>query len=241
MLHYDEPSIVLVSAVIFEYTAYAFVVILFPWSLALSENPIKRVVTVSLVAAVFSLVYVTMLSTIEWLEFGRNYSFWNGFQFSLYHLPYVIIAYAVVSMVLKLLNRSNNIRITKYANIKMTKLESEQLFREIVDLLTENEYYLRNNLKLSDVSNRLEVPINKASRAINENFGASFSDLLNSLRVNHARKLLSDPGNDHKLFAIAMDSGFNNKVSFHKHFKKIVGMSPHQYRAKQRIDLQSRN
>lgn len=234
MLHYDEPSIVLVSAVIFEYTAYAFVVILFPWSLKLSKDPNKSKLMVLLVAIAYSLVYVMVLSTIEWLEFERNYSYWNGLRFSLYHMPYVLIAYGVVSMVLELLNRSSNMLTAKYANIKMTRFESEQLFREIVDLLTEQEYYLRNNLKLSDVSNRLETPINKASRAINENFGASYSDLLNSLRVNHARKLLSDPDNDDKLLAVAMDSGFNNKVSFHKHFKKIVGMSPQKYRAKQR-------
>jgi len=38
---------------------------------------------------------------------------------------------------------------------------------------------------------------------------------------------------DSKIIAIAFDSGFNNRTSFHLAFKKVTGLTPKEYREKQ--------
>lgn len=120
----------------------------------------------------------------------------------------------------------------KYASIELSKKESVEVYNKISHLLLNEELYLGRNIKISDLAKLINVPVNKVSRSINENFGSSFSNLLNSKRVECAKKLLSDPKNNDKLFAIALDSGFNNKVSFYKNFKNQVGISPAEYREK---------
>lgn len=232
-LQYDEPAKLLVSSIIWEYVAYAFIVFLFPWSWGKKRNQ-YRWVRVVLTGVVFSLIYIGVLSFIEWVEFGRTYNFWNGLKFSFYHLPYVWAAYSAISLLIYYLKRSPAQK-ARYENMKMTKAESKKVFSEVMNLLVGQEYYLRSGLKLSEVSQRLNVPINKVSRSINENFQGSFSDLVNTQRIRHAKKLLADPSNFDKLYAIAMDSGFSNKVSFHQYFKKTQGITPQEYRDNSRL------
>ena len=228
MLQYDEPSKVLISSIIWEYVAFAFIVLLFPWSWRRKKNK-YRWATVVIGGLLFSLVYVGVLSAIEWIEFGRIYSFWKGLKFNLYHLPYIWAAYSIISLIIYYLKISPAQR-TKYSTSKMSGEESKKVFSDVINLLVNHEYYLRSGLKILDVSTRLNIPVNKVSRAINENFQGSFSDLLNTQRVNHAKKLLADPSNCDKLYAIALDSGFSNKASFHKYFRKTMGVTPQEYR-----------
>ena len=231
MLNYDEPSILLVSSVILEYVAYALVVVLFPWSYYLFSDSIRRKIAVSLTAVIFTLLYVTSLATVEWLEFGRSYSYWNGIKFSFFHIPYVLMAYLVIATIAHHMDKFNSWS-SKYAYIKIDESESLEIYQKVKDVLVTKELFLMHNLKLADLSQELGQSINKVSRAINENTDGSFSDLLNGLRVKYSQKLLSDPYNDDKLFTIAQDSGFNNKASFHIHFKQSVGMSPARIQSK---------
>ena len=124
---------------------------------------------------------------------------------------------------------SRNAQKTKYASIEMCHDESILLFKQIDTFLSDQQLYLRD-IKITELARILEIPVNKVSRSINENYGENFTDLVNSKRVEYAKKLLSNPKNNDKLFAIALDSGFNNKVSFYKNFKRFVGVSPSEFR-----------
>ncbi|MFY0686227.1 MAG: AraC family transcriptional regulator [Cyclobacteriaceae bacterium] len=233
MLQYNEPSIMLVSSVIWEYMSYAFIAILFPWSWRRVTNKIIwKWIYVSLTAILYSILYVSVLSIIEWFEFNRNYALLNGLKFSFFHLPYVLVAYSIISYLVFSLSMTAG-KITKYQNIKMSNAESEHIYNQLLSLLINQQYYLRSGFKISEISKRLDIPVNKVSRSINENFGGSFSDLVNHHRIDHAKKILSNPENIDKLYAIALDSGFNNKVSFHQQFKKFTGISPQKYRDQQ--------
>ncbi|MEZ4809782.1 MAG: helix-turn-helix domain-containing protein [Allomuricauda sp.] len=117
----------------------------------------------------------------------------------------------------------------KYSSVEMSPNESIVLFNEIDAQLSDQKLYLKN-IKIAELARLLEIPVNKVSRSINENCGESFSDLINRKRVEYAKKLLSNPKNNDKLLAIALDSGFNNKVSFYKNFKRLVGVSPSEFR-----------
>lgn len=122
----------------------------------------------------------------------------------------------------------------KYLYSTITNEESERLYERIIEYLKVKNIYLRNRLRINELARELDVPINQVSRAINENYQGSFSDLINAMRVNRAKELLDDHTNNDKLFAIALDSGFSNKVSFYKNFKHVVGKSPSEYREEMR-------
>jgi len=62
----------------------------------------------------------------------------------------------------------------------------------------------------------------------------NYFDFINSYRVKEAMNLLQTAQEiDSKIIAIAFDSGFNNRTSFHLAFKKVTGLTPKEYREKQ--------
>lgn len=186
----------------------------------------------------FTLIGITVIDVVEFvfrLIYGMRpinyYIFYVELLGFLFVLNYYIFFGATQSthfMGIKELF-SNKGPTPKYASVEMSPNESQLLFNEIDALLSHQKLYLKN-IKITELAQLLEIPVNKVSRSINENYGDSFSDLINAKRVEHAKKLLSNPKNNDKLFAIALDSGFNNKVSFYKNFKRLVGISPSQFR-----------
>jgi len=125
----------------------------------------------------------------------------------------------------------------KYLFTNIDSKESAELYNLLSTLMTQENMFLRKGIKIYDLAKKLDRPVNHVSRAINENFGGSFTDLVNNLRVQKAKTFLSDAKNNDKLFAVALNSGFSNKVSFYKNFKNIVGKSPAEFRDQVRQNI----
>ncbi len=121
----------------------------------------------------------------------------------------------------------------KYSYSTLTSEDSTELFAKLVAIMEGEKPYLNYNLKLKDMADRLQLSVHHLSRVVNENSGHNFSDFINAYRVKEARKILEDPDKmDQKMLAVAFDSGFGNKVSFYKSFKKFEGSSPVEYRGR---------
>lgn len=116
----------------------------------------------------------------------------------------------------------------KYYSSGIDTHESVFIFRRLQTLMGEEKPYLKPSVKLVDLANRLEISSHDLSRSINENFEGSFHDFINSYRVEAAKLILSEP-TPPKMLAVALDSGFGNKVSFYKHFKKQTGSLPSEF------------
>ena len=87
-------------------------------------------------------------------------------------------------------------------------------------------------ISLTRFARQLGEPPRLVSQAINRRLGMSFSDLLNSVRVDAARQLLTDPGClDRPVIDIAYAVGFRSKSNFHRSFKQQTGMTPGEFRA----------
>ena len=119
----------------------------------------------------------------------------------------------------------------KYRNSRLSKSESETQFEKVYSFILKERSFLNFNLKLEDLAQQLSLPPHTVSQVINQNTGKNFSEFLNEFRVEEAKNLLQN-GEDTKMLAIAYDSGFGNKVSFYKNFRKYTGMSPMEYRVK---------
>lgn len=101
----------------------------------------------------------------------------------------------------------------------------------ILQLLQEEEVFINTDLTVSTLAARLKCPPYMVSRAINQFFNKSFSELIVEYRIKKAERLLAaDPQKSLTIEAIAFESGFNTLSAFYKSFKKLNGMTPSQYR-----------
>lgn len=101
----------------------------------------------------------------------------------------------------------------------------------IQKLLEDEEVYVNTDLTVSSLASKLKCPPYMVSRAINQYFNKSFSELVMEYRIKRAERLLSeDSQKSLTVEAIAFESGFNTLSAFYKSFKKINGVTPSQYR-----------
>lgn len=99
----------------------------------------------------------------------------------------------------------------------------------VQEVMTEQQLFLKPGLKITDVAMELGSNRTYVSEYINSRFGQSFSDYVNSLRVEYAQKLMADsPGRD--LVDIYTSSGFASEAAFFRNFKKFASMPPNVYR-----------
>ena len=82
------------------------------------------------------------------------------------------------------------------------------------------------------MAKRLCVCRTYVSRYINTEYGCSFSDYINRMRVDYAKTLMQETPNP-KFIAIAEQSGFASEQSFYRNFRKFVGMTPEEWSAKE--------
>ena len=115
-----------------------------------------------------------------------------------------------------------------------TETDLRPLFEHLVRVLENEQLYLNHSLKISSVSEVLKVQEKLVSKAVNEHAQENFNAYINRFRVAHAANLImSDTHSHFTIDAIAEESGFANKVSFYKAFKRVKGLSPSEFRKEQ--------
>lgn len=85
-------------------------------------------------------------------------------------------------------------------------------------------------LTLSEVAEKTYVSQWHLSKLLNRHTGQSFSDILNHVRIEHAKELLKDPSL--RIGEIAEQVGFLDIAHFSRVFKKQEGISANEYRNK---------
>lgn len=111
-----------------------------------------------------------------------------------------------------------------------TKADSE-LLEGIRKLVSDEKLFLYPNLKVSDLAIRLHSNRNYIHHAINVEMGTSFSDYINSQRIDYASKLLEEHP-ELSINDVMMKSGFTSSSAFYRNFKKFKGITPTEKRVK---------
>ncbi|MEP0262532.1 helix-turn-helix domain-containing protein [Dokdonia sp.] len=117
----------------------------------------------------------------------------------------------------------------KYQKTGLTKSYALELKETLTVYFDENKPYLNSELRLDDLAEKLNLSRHHTSQIINEHFDANFFDFINSYRIEEAKKSLTSK-NDLSITDIIFSSGFNNRVSFYKAFKKHTGTTPSSYK-----------
>jgi AraC-like DNA-binding protein len=93
--------------------------------------------------------------------------------------------------------------------------------------------FLKAGYRLKDLSADTGIPVARLSGCINRRYGTNFTVYLNQMRIRHAiAKMEMNEHHSKTLEAIATESGFQNRVTFFRAFKKSTGMVPSEYTAR---------
>ena len=100
-----------------------------------------------------------------------------------------------------------------------------ELLEKIRKLMSEEKLYLYPNLKVSDLARLLNSNRTYIYNAINVEMGISFSDYINSQRVDYASQLLKAHP-ELSINDVMFKSGFTSTSAFYRNFKKFKGITP---------------
>ncbi len=111
--------------------------------------------------------------------------------------------------------------------------KSDEIMKKITYLFDVQKIFRTEGISLQSLSEELAIPSYQLSWVINRKMNVTFSELVNSYRVEEVKKRLASPQDtDKTILDIAFDAGFNTKTSFNRVFKKITGVTPSNYRRK---------
>jgi len=106
------------------------------------------------------------------------------------------------------------------------------LMEQIRQLIDKDKVYTNSNFSLTDLATLLEVNRNYVSATINRCTGNNFAHFINEYRISEAIDIMSLQKNASlTIDQIAYSSGFNDRKSFYRAFKKVTGLAPSEFRA----------
>ncbi|WP_299437105.1 AraC family transcriptional regulator [uncultured Aquimarina sp.] len=122
----------------------------------------------------------------------------------------------------------------KTFNLKdQSEEEIDSLLKNRIEhYMIKEEVFTNQNFKVSDLASLLSIPEKELSLYIHDTYHMSFTDFVNTYRVEKVKLLLvSSEQEKFTLLAIAEKSGFSSKSSFNAVFKKLTGVTPTQFKS----------
>lgn len=109
--------------------------------------------------------------------------------------------------------------------------EQKTLEATLQKLLERDRVYLDPDLTLDQLAGMMSIPPRKLSQYINDHHHSSFYELINTFRIDEARRLMTN-SSDPRLTVqeVMYQSGFVSRSSFNTLFKKKTGLTPTAFR-----------
>lgn len=121
--------------------------------------------------------------------------------------------------------------VLKIVELKKDERFANPIIRNFLDFI---QNHLEEDIDLKSAASNVHVSPAYLSRLISEQTGKSFTDHLNILRIEKAKKLMHNK--NLKNYEIALQVGFSNPKYFNNVFKKYTGCSLKEFRA---IEMQN--
>lgn len=109
---------------------------------------------------------------------------------------------------------------------KRSSREKNDVIYKVMDYIQEN--HMRNDLSLNLISSEFHISVSHLSKLFKEQEECNFIDYLIEIRMRHAKQKLA--GSEDKIRDIAEQVGYSNVNSFVRIFKKMTGLTPTEYR-----------
>jgi AraC-like DNA-binding protein/NADH:ubiquinone oxidoreductase subunit 6 (subunit J) len=107
----------------------------------------------------------------------------------------------------------------------------EEIMQTIESQMEQNMHFLKGGYSIHDFSRDINIPAYQISKSLNTFRGLGFVDYVNQKRIRYCiSKLEKGDWLNFTLEAVASECGFSNRNSFTKAFKKVMGVSPSEFR-----------
>ena len=103
---------------------------------------------------------------------------------------------------------------------------------EIIEkAIHEDKLFLESNINLERFAEQIGLKPRDISAILKMHYQSNFFEFINRYRVEEAKRLLASPElKDETILEIIYKSGFNSPSAFHRFFKRMVGVTPTEYR-----------
>lgn len=107
----------------------------------------------------------------------------------------------------------------------------EPIFARLTTLMKEQQLYTNPQINRDLVAEAIGTNRTYLTEAIKEATGYSFNEYITRLRLSYARTLIEQQANTAMdINSIVLESGFNSRSTFFRHFKEKYDMTPEEYR-----------
>lgn len=103
-----------------------------------------------------------------------------------------------------------------------------QMVQQFLQLLEQEELYKDPNLTLDLMAKQMGINRVYLSRSINRCIDKNFNSVINGYRIKDALRIIDADGTL-SIMQVAFDVGFNDRKTFYRVFKSMMGMSPSDY------------
>jgi AraC-like DNA-binding protein len=127
-------------------------------------------------------------------------------------------------------NAQAQYQVVKYAKSQLDAPVRARIVQKVDKALRDEQLYRNSALNLRTLSSHLKENEHYVSQVLNQELGTTFYELVNSLRIEHAKRLLMSDA-ERNVLDVALEVGFNAKSTFNTAFKRHAGMTPSEFRA----------
>ena len=199
-------------------------------------NTLKGIVGATAFFTILSVLFIAVLLNSQWYVRELDYLYIVPMTFCVYLLSYHTIkqSSAFVPPPVAATNPQ------PYQQSRLAKEESLRLFNKMKQIVADQKLYMNPELRVSDLAEASGMTYHQISEVINREAGISFFEFINDFRLKHATsdfEALIQQNRKVNILEVAFAAGFNNKVSFNRHFKKSIGLTPTEYLRKKSKSL----
>ncbi len=126
----------------------------------------------------------------------------------------------------------------KYKNSGLTADAGNELTIALNELMQKEKLYRESELKLETLASKLDVPKHYVSQIINQYYNVNYFEYINLLRIEEAKLLLVNVDKKSmNIIEIAYTVGYNTKNTFNNAFRRLVGVTPTEFRQQNQIRM----
>lgn len=120
--------------------------------------------------------------------------------------------------------------IEKEYSKRINKESLADIQKGIHNYIIAGRRYLRTSYTAKQLAADIGTNTRYLSAAIRKKYDCNYADLVNKMRIEDAKRMLSDKNCTLNIDDIAFSCGFGNRQTFYSAFEKFVGEKPKDYR-----------